>query len=63
MLPDRSKRTCCLGDTKQIIKKFKMAVNRRDAEWRMFNVNFLLLVHNCEWGLDISEHRTGKYIK
>ena len=61
--PIAGKSNCCLDDTEQIVIKFKMAVNRRDGKWHMFNVNFLLLVHNCEWGLDISEHRRGKYIK
>ena len=51
------KRSCCLGDTKNVVRKFKMAVGHGDGEWRIFNVNFLLLVHNCEWGLGISEHR------
>ena len=45
------------------VQKFKMAASYGDRKWHKFDVNFLLIVHNYEWGLGTSEHRGHKDIK
>ena len=52
-----------LVPTMKNVQKFKMAASYGDRKWHKFDVNFLLIVHNYEWGLGTSEHRGHKDIK